>query len=574
MKKCLAVILSLVMLTGILSVAASAQGTDYDVSFAVASDLHFCLPEESLEWYSEDPVFGYANRRAAMENESGLIIDEFLRQCAEADDVEFVLISGDIVNDGRTVLEQHEIMAQKLADFEDETGKQVYVIDGNHDMGIYGEGTCVFGVEQWKQMYARFGYDEALTVRDDDCSYTADLGEKYRLIALDSCNQKESTEDGMTLDKINWVLDQAKLAKQAGRQPVLMMHHNLLDHLPFQRILSRNFIVKFHYSTAEFFADAGIKLVFTGHEHCSDATSFTSGYGNTIYDFATTSLTMYPLQYRVFNMNDDEIKYEARTVDKIDTAALKALVPDYTDEQLAAMDAGLNDFAKEYLKNGVEYRLELSMSEEKLGVSPDSIFYNLVMTAVGGLLDICNMPINGEGGSRELAAQYGFEIPECDYKDGWDLATELVAAHYGGSEAFMLDSTEIKTLLRLVVLILRTDFAAIADNTLLAAGNAMFEHFGLAPVADKITRMACEEFGAINNADYFILSVISPLLVSFACDDEVDDNNGVLEGYGAVEIEETPDYGYPESINSFIALIEKILHYISRIFDAFDALMK
>ena len=45
--------------------------------------IHYTNPE-----LLDDPIFWYANRRAAMENESGFIIDEFLNQCAENDDIE------------------------------------------------------------------------------------------------------------------------------------------------------------------------------------------------------------------------------------------------------------------------------------------------------------------------------------------------------------------------------------------------------------------------------------------------------------------------------------------------------
>ena len=127
-------------------------------------------------------------------------------------------------------------------------------------------------------------------------------------------------------------------------------HHNLLDHLPIQRVLSRNFIVKFHFTTAELFADWGIKTVFTGHEHCSDATVYTSALGNRLYDFATTSLAMYPLEYRVIKYNDNEIRYETRSVDKIDYDALTAATKGYTDEQISAMKKDLRAFQRVILR--------------------------------------------------------------------------------------------------------------------------------------------------------------------------------------------------------------------------------
>lgn len=530
MKKVLSIILSVIMASSVLCVGVCAEEKN-DLSFAVASDLHYSAPEEELEKTNDDPIFWHAIRRCEMENETGLIIDEFLNQCAESDDVEYVLISGDLANRGRSRPEDHLVIAQKLRDFEKKSGKEVYVINGNHDASNDQATTLA----RFKEIYAEFGYDHALTTRADDCSYTADLGEKYRLIALDSNHETKSTEDGMTADRLKWVKEQAELAKEDGRYPIVMMHHNLLDHLPIQRVLSRNFIVKFHFTTAELFADWGIKTVFTGHEHCSDATVYTSALGNKLYDFATTSLAMYPLEYRVVKYNDNEIKYETRSVDKIDYDALTATTKGYTDEQIAAMKADLRAFSKGYLKAGVQYRLELSLSPEKMGIDEDSAYSKPIIYAVDKLISLLRMPLCGENSLQSIAKEYGIEIPDSDYKTGWDLATDLVAWHYSGGEHFDTDSVEVTTLLRAVATILRNDFAGIADDVLLKAANSFLGELGYGPIADSLTKYCISKFGVYTKAEIFLVAVASPILYKFACDnDGVDDNNGVIEAYGTV----------------------------------------
>jgi len=279
MKKILAVILVLTFAVTMFVVPANAAWSVVDTTFAVSADLHYEFQEEELEWFSEDPIFGYANRRAAMENESRYIIDEFLNQCAENDKIEFILIPGDISNEGRAFKEQHLQVAEKFKKFEEETGKQIYVINGNHDAGnATKEGET--GLSDFREIYYEFGFNEALSTMDGNLSYTAELNEKYRLIAADSCDINRSTGDGMTSDRVEWVTEQAKLAIKEGKYPILMMHHNLLDHMPVQSLLSKDFIIRNHLSTAEKFANAGIKVVFTGHEHCSDANTYTSTKGN------------------------------------------------------------------------------------------------------------------------------------------------------------------------------------------------------------------------------------------------------------------------------------------------------
>lgn len=542
------------MASSVLCVGVCAEEKN-DLSFAVASDLHYSAPEEELEKTNDDPIFWHATRRCEMENETGLIIDEFLNQCAESDDVEYVLISGDLANRGRSRPEDHLVIAQKLRDFEKKSGKEVYVINGNHDASNDQATTLA----RFKEIYAEFGYDHALTTRADDCSYTADLGEKYRLIALDSNHETKSTEDGMTADRLKWVKEQAELAKEDGRYPIVMMHHNLLDHLPIQRVLSRNFIVKFHFTTAELFADWGIKTVFTGHEHCSDATVYTSAFGNKLYDFATTSLAMYPLEYRVVKYNDNEIKYETRSVDKIDYDALTATTKGYTDEQIAAMRADLRAFSKGYLKAGVQYRLELSLSPEKMGIDEESAYSKPIIYAVDKLISLLRMPLCGENSLQSIAKEYGIEIPDSDYKTGWDLATDLVAWHYSGGEHFDTDSVEVTTLLRAVATILRNDFAGIADDVLLKAANSFLGELGYGPIADSLTKYCISKFGVYTKAEIFLVAVASPILYKFACDnDGVDDNNGVIEGYGTVNFK-TNVSNIVENLDS---LSEKITFYL------------
>ena len=553
MKKVISIILSAALVFSLVAVGVTASADDGATSFAVASDLHYVEPRSELDGPIDDPIYWYANRRAAMEDESGFIIDEFLRQCAEDDTVEFVLIPGDMADGGRTTVQQHLDVAEKFAKFEKETGKPVYVINGNHDNGA-GENDVTY--EDIKEIYADFGFNEAIATMDGNCSYVAELTDEYRLIALDTCDPTKSTEDGMSLEKVQWVCDQAEKAYADGKYPILMMHHNLLDHLPMQRILSRNFIVRFHYTTAEMFANAGIKLVFSGHEHCSDAATYTSTLGNKIYDFATTSLTMYPTQYRYFTLTDDEITYEARTVDRIDTDALTQAVSGYTQEQIDLMNADFNDYAKGFLKAGVQYRLALSLSMEKIGIAEGEAFYNLVNTAVTGLTDILEMPLYGEEGSvQALAKEYGVELPATDYRTGWDLATDLVAAHYAGEEDFPLDSAPISAFFKIVAIILRDDLAGVSDELIFSAVN---ELLGLEDgITTELTQLCTKLMGRATAVEYLLLAIVSPILYEFTGDnDGVNDNHGTIPGYGV-------DVTAGDVAGKYTDLFAKIMEYLT-----------
>ncbi len=568
-------IVSIILSLGLIT-AAAVSGMQADISeqlcFAAGSDLHYNEPEEELTETNpellDDPVFWYANRRAAMENESGFIIDEFLNQCAENDDIDFVLLCGDLADDGKINRQQHEDVAAKLEKFEQETGKQVYVINGNHDASL-NKGDTSF--DDFMSIYHNFGYDEAIDTLDGTCSYTADLGDTYRLIALDSCSETKSTEDGMTLEKINWVTDCAEKAYNDGRYPILMMHHNILEHMPLQRIISHNFIVRFHNTTSEIFADAGIKFVITGHEHCSDATSFTSALGNTITDFSTTSLSMFPLAYRVFRFSEKEIKYELKTIEKIDTDALTQATSGYTEEQISLMNEGLNEYSKQFLKAGVEYRLKLGLTMEKIGIEEGEPFYNLVSTAVGSLCETLDTPLYGKGGLQEKAKEYNINMPDSDYEDGWDLATELVAWHYAGCENFPLDSTEVTLFLDIVNYILRDTLSDVGDEVVLAGLNSILDKIGVIDgLSTGFTKLASKVFGPVTAIEYVLLGIASPIIEKFANDDEVNDNNGSIPGYGtsstATQIANTSTHFF-SSLGKMFINVGYFFRYFIRIFN-------
>lgn len=531
MKKFISIILSAVILIGAISVGFTVFAAEEELNFAIASDLHYNIPRETLEGDIDHEIYWYANRRAAMEDESGFIIDEMLRQVAEDDSLEFLLISGDLVDNGRIIAQEHYDVAAKLKKFEEESGKSIYVIPGNHD---FGAGENDFKINDFVENYHDFGYDKAIETIEGTGSYTANLGEKYRLIAFDSNDPNRSTGDGVSKDEINWVCAQADKAYADGRYPILMMHHNLLDHMPVQSIFSKDFIIANHLSVAEKFANHGIKVVFSGHEHCSDVSSYTSTKGNKIYDFATTSLSMYPLQYRTMSLTEDKISYDIKTVDKIDTDALTSTVSGYTQEHIDLMNAGLNDYAKGFLKAGVQYRLWLGMTPEKLGIDEDAFYADLVFTAVNGLTSILEMPLYGEGGVQELAKKYNIDIPDSEYETGWDLATELVAAHYEGEEAFDIYGTEVAILLRTVGLILLDDLSTVGDEIFLKAANSLLSHFGTDSIQKDLTKLGTKVFGPFTAGEYFLLAIASPIVYEFAYDsDGVNDNVGEFEGYGA-----------------------------------------
>ncbi len=530
MKKILSVILAVTIVFGSLSVVANASA-DMDMGFAIASDLHIAVPADELTVTTDNPLYPHGNRRTSLHNESRFILERFLEQCAEDDDVEFVLIPGDLANDGRSTPEEHVLVAEILRDFEKTSGKQVYVINGNHDIGP----NLPYTYEMFKENYAEFGYDLALEMREEDCSYTANLGKKYRLIALDSCDHNVKTADGLTEERLNWALEQADKAEDDGRYPIVMMHHNLLPHMPIQDVIYKNFIVKNYKTVADKFANHGVQVVFTGHEHSSDVTTFTSTQGNQVTDFCNTALTMYPVTYRMFYMSEYEIRYAAKEVQGIDTKALSEMVKGYTPEILEAMDTDLNAYSKGFLKESVSVLVKELFNPELLGIEEGDDYYDLVSKAIDKIQVILDLPLYGEGSIEEMGKKYNIEIPKTEYTTGYDAVSEIVALHYGGEENYSYQSPEVLIFLRMLAIIFREEAQIITGKEYEGAADTIMENTGYVDHMDLITEMGQWAYGNITPLEYFLLSLVSPIVLGFVYDDDgVNDNNGYIRAYGTL----------------------------------------
>ena len=87
---------------------------------------------------------------------------------------------------------------------------------------------------------------------------------------------------------------------------------------------------------------------------------------------------MYPLEYRMMHITDEEIRYENKKITQIDTKAMQEAVPDLTDEHYALMDEDFEAYAKEFFHQGIKYRLGRDLYFDNMGIGEDEIYYNVV----------------------------------------------------------------------------------------------------------------------------------------------------------------------------------------------------
>lgn len=564
LKKSLSIILSLTLvLCSCLVLTASAKNDSDKFGFAVASDTHYVHPvkQAGTTLADEGWVTTFNSESESLTNQSGFIIDEFLKECAENPKCQFVLITGDLATHGRDYVSEHEAVAAKFRKFEKETGKQVYVINGNHD----NAKDMPVDHKKFTEIYHEFGYDEALSTDEGTCSYSANLNDEYTLVALDTCDERYRVVPNNDITRMDWAVKQIKAAKKQGKKVIMIMHHNLLEHNPFQKLNEKNYVVNTPYSFAGLLADLGVKLVFSGHTHCNNVKSYTSFLGNTIYDFSMSSLGNFPAEYKYFNVTDSKISYETKKINHIDADKLAEVCKGFSNEALEMMKNNLQAYTWSMSYREYSEDLRENISPETLGVEESSALYTKLKPVTDTIKEMSDTPIYGKGGIQEQAAAYGLEIPDSEYKTLNDAMTLAILRCKIGDKRYNLNSNDFTVLIRLLAFTVRKSIAATADSDILSGANEMLGKLGYkGSVADNMLRDFSEKYGFATPEEKEALAIAYGLWGGYFSDvDGVENRDGAIPGYAVKEANE----------NQFIVMAKKlfklVIDLLNKIFISF-----
>lgn len=553
LKKSLSIILSLTLvLCSCLVLTASAKNDSDEFGFAVASDTHYVHPvkQAGTTLADEGWVTTFNSESESLTNQSGFIIDEFLKECAENPKCQFVLITGDLATHGRDYVSEHEAVAAKFKKFEKETGKQVYVINGNHD----NAKDMPVDHKKFTEIYHEFGYDEALSTDEGTCSYSANLNDEYTLVALDTCDERYRVVPNNDITRMDWAVKQIKAAKKQGKKVIMIMHHNLLEHNPFQKLNEKNYVVNTPYSFAGLLADLGVKLVFSGHTHCNNVKSYTSFLGNTIYDFSMSSLGNFPAEYKYFNVTDSKISYETKKINHIDADKLAEVCKGFSNEALEMMKNNLQAYTWSMSYREYSEDLRENISPETLGVEESSALYAKLKPVTDTIKEMSDTPIYGKGGIQEQAAEYGLEIPDSEYKTLNDAMTLAILRCKIGDKRYNLNSNDFTVLIRLLAFTVRKSIATTADSDILYGANEMLGKLGYkGSVADNMLRDFSEKYGFATPEEKEALAIAYGLWGGYFSDvDGVENRDGAIPGYAVKEANE----------NQFIVMAKKLFKLV------------
>lgn len=245
-------------------------------------------------------------RDVKMVVQSGVLLERALALVeAQEPKPSFLLITGDLTHDGEAA--SHRLMASYLAGLRAK-GIQPYVIPGNHDIdnpsakrfdqnGAHPAQRI--SAREFADIYAPFGYQQAIARDPGSLSYIAEPVPGYWLFAIDSCRYEEGNNvriDAGRLrpETLNWMLRKLEEAGKLGKQTLGMMHHGVLEHSLGQARNFPDFVIDDWDIVGQTLARSGLKLIFTGHSHTQNITRKAWNEGQVLLDVQTGSLVTYP----------------------------------------------------------------------------------------------------------------------------------------------------------------------------------------------------------------------------------------------------------------------------------------
>ncbi|MDO5017449.1 MAG: metallophosphoesterase [Porphyromonas sp.] len=315
---------------------------------AIASDLHLM---SSALLKNEGSAFQRvidADRKLL--KESRAIMDQFIEEMLRLSP-DLLLLPGDLTKDGEEL--SHLRMAEDLERLA-QAGIRSCVIPGNHDINNpharYYDGDAYLPAahvspDRFAEIYRPFGYDpQTLVSRGPGLSYATEALPGVWVVGLDSCiydhnfeNNYPTTEGQLTDDTLEWVKEVMAQSRALKKQVLVMTHHNVLEHFPFQSYIAREYVVKDWVRAADRLASAGIEVIFTGHFHAQNVVGkcFSEGH---LYDVETGSIVTYPCPFRMVELYPDRLEISSQ---------LLSLSP----EQLGGLS--LQEYAYRHLEEGI-----------------------------------------------------------------------------------------------------------------------------------------------------------------------------------------------------------------------------
>ena len=279
-----------------------------ETKFYLMADPHYFASELGCSGDEYEDFMHYEQKCFAETENINKSVFAFLEKADEAD---IILIAGDLIFNGEK--KSHEGFLKLLKSLKDH-GKKIYVVTADHDFKWDQWGTFAFGEngrynpehttrDELIDLYADYGFGDAIAIDKEHLSYVAQISENVRLLAL-NCDLKDGGKYHFKPKQMEWIKEQTAKAREDGQMMFAMCHYPILPGQPLFSIISQ-MIIRDARQFAEFLADEGVHMIFTGHMHNQSINVITTENGNKLYDITTGSIIADPAFIRHVTIKDE-----------------------------------------------------------------------------------------------------------------------------------------------------------------------------------------------------------------------------------------------------------------------------
>lgn len=301
----------------------SIELKDDGLNFLIASDIHY-MDSSLLDDSARIENIDIAGDGQATYY-SSVITDAFIEKVISIKP-DALLLTGDNTFNGEKA--SHDSLIEKLKSIQKEE-IPVYVLPGNHDVGIYRpveyknfQTSLVpsYKKDDYKRLYARFGYSQAEYQDPNSFSYIKEIGKNVFGIMLDT---NVSSTYYVKEETFPWLESSLKELKEKGATIFSFSHQTLEVHSP---TLTEGFRISNADDVLSLYKEYGVKANFAGHMHIQHSIN-DEGF----MEILTSALSINPCQYGLLSLNNNKWNYHTEKLDVTSFAKKKG----YVDEHLA-----------------------------------------------------------------------------------------------------------------------------------------------------------------------------------------------------------------------------------------------
>ncbi|MBR4082031.1 MAG: metallophosphoesterase [Clostridia bacterium] len=326
MKKCLSLLL-------VLLLCAGCALAEEELAIVHATDMHYFSPalHDGGPYFMEILEAGDGK----VTHYSSELMQAFVRQMLTLMP-DAIILTGDLTLNGEP--QSHAELAAMLTPLK-EAGIRVLALSGNHDAQAnawYITDNEAWVLEpladdQFDDVYAAFGYDDALSRDTVSHSYVAELSPQVRVLLVDV--NTNGTSGTVAQETLAWIESQLIAARDAGATVIAATHQPALIHNP---MFTFGYVINNAGNLTALLRQYGVTLNLAGHLHMQHIAQ-----EDGLTEIVTSSLAVSPLQYGVVRITDGRLRdYATQSVDVSGWAAAEGLA----DPVLADFAAYAADF--------------------------------------------------------------------------------------------------------------------------------------------------------------------------------------------------------------------------------------